>query len=62
MKVSGQPQVSVALPPGKKLSVGLRTDLDVLEKRKKQGYDTNVVQQSDGLLDVGGVSPQFTEG
>ena len=43
MKVSGQPQASVVLPYGKKFWVGLRLDLDVLEERKKQGYDTNVV-------------------
>jgi len=43
MEVSSQPQTSVALLPGKKLWVGLRSDLDVLDRRKKQGSDTNVV-------------------
>jgi hypothetical protein len=37
VEANGQPQASVALSPRKKnLSVGLRTDLDILEKRKKQ--------------------------
>jgi hypothetical protein len=36
MEVNGQPQASLALLPGKKLWMGLRTDLDVLEKRKSK--------------------------